>query len=56
MLIYNKKLAVSPITTHIPISQVSKKINEKIIIKKVKIINSFYKKYFKKNLNLPFLD
>ena len=25
MLIYNKKLAVSPLTTHIPISKVSKK-------------------------------
>ena len=27
MLIYNKKLSVSPVTTHIPLSQVNKKIN-----------------------------
>ena len=48
MLIYNKKLSVSPITTHIPLDQVSKKINHINIVKKVKIINSFYKKNFKK--------
>ena len=29
MLIYNKKLSVSPITTHIPIKYVTKKINKK---------------------------
>ena len=29
MLIYNKKMSVSPITTHIPIKYVSKKINKK---------------------------
>ena len=29
MLIYNRKLSVSPITTHIPIDQVSKKIKKK---------------------------
>ena len=39
MLIYNKKLSVSPITTHIPLSSVSKKISTYMIIKKVRIIN-----------------
>ena len=29
MLIYNKKLAVSPLTTHIPISKVPNKIKKK---------------------------
>ena len=48
MLIYNKELAVSPITTHIPLSKVSSKINRSKIVKKVKIINSFYKKNFNK--------
>ena len=48
MLIYNKELAVSPITTHIPISKVSKNLNRKIIINKVKIINNFYKTFLKK--------
>ena len=47
MLIYNKKLSVSPITTHLPIKYVSKNINKSKIIKKVKSINSF----FIKNLN-----
>jgi len=44
MLIYNKNLSVSPITTHLPIKLVSKKINKKIIIEKIKLINNFYKK------------
>ena len=48
MLIYNKKLSVSPITTHIPISKVSKKINKKDIINKIKKINYFYLNVLKK--------
>ena len=55
MLIYNKKLSVSPLTTHIPLGQVSKKINKLKIIKKVKIINNFYKKIFNKNPNIAIL-
>ena len=46
MLIYNKSLSVSPITTHIKIKNVSKKINQKIIIKKALTINNFFKKRF----------
>ena len=46
MLIYNKKLAVCPVTTHLPIRSVSKKINQKTIIEKVILINDFYKKKF----------
>ncbi len=45
MLIYNKELSVCPITTHLPLSLVSKKITKKSIIEKVKIINNFYKKF-----------
>ena len=48
MLIYNKKISVSPITTHLPIKYVSKYINKNKIIKNVRSINSFYKKNFKK--------
>ena len=55
MLIFNKKLSVSPLTTHIPLGQVSKKINKLKIIKKVKIINNFYKKIFNKNPNIAIL-
>ncbi len=44
MLIYNKKLSVCPLTTHLPIKKVTKNINRKLIIQKVKLINTFYKK------------
>ena len=45
MLIFNKELSVSPITTHIPINQVSKRIKKKVIINKILSINKFYKKF-----------
>ena len=48
MLIYNQKLSVSPLTTHIPISKVSNKIKKKTIISKVKKIDEFYQKVLKK--------
>ena len=47
MLIGNDKLFVCPITTHLNLKDVSRKINKKIIIHKVKLINSFYKKIYK---------
>lgn len=47
MLIFNKKLSVSPVTTHLPIKLVNKKITKKLIIQKIKLIHEFYKKYFK---------
>ena len=56
MLIYNKKLSVSPITTHLPINQVTKNINSKTISKKISIINSFYKKTWDFPQKLQFLD
>ncbi len=46
MLIYNKELSVCPITTHLPIKLVSRKINKKIISDKVFLINDFYIKKF----------
>ena len=46
MLIFNKNLSVCPITTHLPLSKVSKKITKKDIIIKSLIINKFYKKNF----------
>jgi len=55
MLIYNKKLSVSPVTTHIPLSQVNKNISQNKIVKKVKVINNFYKKVFKKKPNFAIL-
>ena len=55
MLIYNKKLSTSPLTTHIPLSQVTKKINKSIIMKKVRTIYNFYKKNLRKNPNIAIL-
>ena len=46
MLIYNKDLAVCPITTHLPLKLVTKKINKKVILDKVPLINNFYKNKF----------
>ncbi len=46
MLIYNKKLSVCPITTHLPIKLVSQKIKRKNISNKVFLINNFYLKKF----------
>ena len=46
MLIYNKKLSVCPITTHLPLKLVTKNVNKKLIIEKVKIINEFYRTKF----------
>ena len=45
MLIYNQKLSVCPITTHLPLSKISKKINRKLIREKIIIINDFYKNF-----------
>ena len=55
MLIYNKELSVCPVTTHIPLGQVNKNISQYKIVKKVKIINNFYKKIFSKKPNFAIL-
>ena len=49
MLIYNKKLSVSTVTTHLPIKQVAKNINKKMISEKIFLIHNFYKKILKIN-------
>ncbi len=48
MLIYNKKLSVSPITTHLPIQDIKKNISSKKIIQNILTINSFFKKKLNK--------
>ncbi len=48
MLIFNKKLSVCPVTTHLPIKLVSKKINKNNLKNKVDLIQRFYKEHFKK--------
>ena len=46
MLIYNKSLSICPITTHLPLKLVSKKINKKIILEKISLVNNFYEQKF----------
>ena len=48
MLIFNKNLSVSPLTTHLALKDVHKKITKKKIYRQVNLINSFYKKKFNK--------
>tara|TARA_E500000331_G_C17185418_1_gene682425 strand:+ start:280 stop:1245 length:966 start_codon:yes stop_codon:yes gene_type:complete len=48
MLIYNKKLSVSPTTTHLPLKAVNKNLSKTNIINQVKIIENFYKNRFNK--------
>ena len=55
MLIYNKKLAVVPLTTHIKIKEVTKKINFKLIKTKIINLNKFYFKLFKKKPRIAIL-
>jgi 4-hydroxythreonine-4-phosphate dehydrogenase len=48
MLIYNKKLSVSPLTTHLALKEVYKHISKKKIYNHVKLITEFYKKKTKR--------
>ena len=47
MLIYNKNFSVCPVTTHLPLKDVVRSINRKIIKEKIKLVDDFYKKYLK---------
>ena len=48
MVIFNKNLSVSPITTHLPLKDVHKQISKNKIIDHINLIENFYKKYFNK--------
>jgi 4-hydroxythreonine-4-phosphate dehydrogenase len=45
MLIYNKKLSVCPITTHLPLKSVTRNITKKNIIDKISLVDSFYRNH-----------
>ena len=47
MMLESDKLRVVPLTTHIPLSSVSKKLNTKMIIEKIKILNNELIKIYK---------
>ncbi len=55
MIIFNNKLSVCPLTTHVPIKHVVKKINKKNIYEKAYLIKIFYKKYFNINPKIAVL-
>jgi len=52
MIIYNKNLSVCPLTTHLPIKRVSKKINKQEISNKVELINNFWREKFTKQVKI----
>ncbi len=55
MLIYNRKLSVCPLTTHVPIKSVARKITQKLIVDKIKLINNFYKQKLRLNPKIAVL-
>ena len=55
MLIYNDKLSVSPVTTHLPLKYVTKNITKKNLINNIRQIKKFYKNYLKKNPKIAVL-
>ena len=46
MLIYNKEISVCPITTHLPLKLIPKRINKDLISKKTELIDNFFRKNF----------
>ena len=52
MLIYNKDLAVMPITTHMPLNKIFKKISTKQIVNKVTEVDKFYRNFLNKNAKI----
>ena len=42
MLIYNDKFSVTPITTHIDVKNISRRLSSSILFKKIKTINNWF--------------
>ena len=55
MLIFNKNLSVCPLTTHLPIKLVSRKINKQNLRNKIILIQDFYKRFFNKKPRMGIL-
>tara|TARA_B100001121_G_C18682933_1_gene619460 strand:- start:920 stop:1882 length:963 start_codon:yes stop_codon:yes gene_type:complete len=55
MLIWNKKLSVSPVTTHIDVRDISKNLTSQIIMNKIITIDKFFKRYFRKKPKIGIL-
>ncbi len=55
MIIKNKNLMVSPLTTHLDIKFISKKISKNLILNKINVINDWYNKKFKRKPKIAVL-
>jgi len=55
MMIYNKKLSVIPLTTHLEIKNITNTINSKLIERKILTLNKSYYKLFKKKPKIAIL-
>lgn len=55
MLIYNRELSVSPLTTHLPLKNVTKNISKEKIVNSAKKINNFYRNILKKSPKIAVL-
>ncbi len=55
MLIKSKKLAVSPITTHLDVREISNNLNTRKIVNKVTTLNSWYKKQLRNKPKIAIL-
>lgn len=52
MLLYNNKFSVCPLTTHIQIKNIEKKINKLKILNSIKNINNFFKNYLNQKVKI----
>ncbi|MDC0903009.1 4-hydroxythreonine-4-phosphate dehydrogenase PdxA [Pelagibacteraceae bacterium] len=55
MMLFNRKLSVVPITTHIDIKKISLNITKNIIDKKIKVLNKDFMKIFKRKPKIAVL-
>lgn len=55
MMIHNKNFSVVPLTTHIDIKNVCKKINKALILKKITTLNKFFQILFKRKPKIGIL-
>ena len=55
MLIFNEKLSVCPITTHIDVNEIRKELKKITIIKKIKTIDKWYKNKYQKKPKIGIL-
>ncbi len=55
MMIYNKRLSVVPLTTHVKVKNVSKLIKKDLLMSKILTISKNYPKYFKKDPRIAVL-